>query len=108
MLKRKIDMGSKPTRDPQEIVTDIKRRAGMLNRLWTSIRNSLRRKGTCTNQPTTNIRCTIILYIMRELQPQFSAKEVYKVMYKDFPQDWTDAVHKLEAEVLELRNCSEG
>ena len=106
MLKRKIDMGSKPTRDPQEIVTDIKRRAGILKQVVDKYKKQSEKEGYMYEPANHEHKVyNNLVHNERVATAEFSAKEVYKVMYKDFPQDWTDAVHKLEAEVLELRTA---
>jgi hypothetical protein len=105
-LEDKIMLKRHPTRDHQTILNDLNKRRDMLDQVVKKFKNASE-EGGIAYEVSSREKAMIQNFEQnsREITAEFSAKEVYNVMYKDFPENWTDAVHKLEAEVLELRTA---
>lgn len=106
-LMQRLDTFKKPTRDPQTIVSDIKMREKLLSNVVSKFQHTGKVEDAMMYKPNKH---EIAVYNNlqdnhKTVTAEFTAKEIYKVLSKNFPQNWTDATLRLEQDVMDLRTA---
>lgn len=105
-LSDKIDTFSKPIRDEQKIITDINIRAKYMEDLMKKQKDFQNKEGFIYS-PERHEKDAYknIVQSEKNVRAEFSAKEIYNVLTKDFPKNYPDAVMRLESEVINLKTA---
>lgn len=105
-LSDKIDTFSKPIRDEQKIITDINIRAKYMEDLMKKQKDFQNKEGFLYS-PERHEKDAYknIVKSEKNVRAEFSAKEIYNVLTKDFPKNYPDAVMRLESEVINLKTA---
>ena len=105
-LSDKIDKFSKPIRDEQKIITDINIRAKYMEDLMKKQKDFQNKEGFLYS-PERHEKDAYknIVKSEKNVRAEFSAKEIYNVLTKDFPKNYPDAVMRLESEVINLKTA---
>lgn len=105
-LNEKIDTFSKPIRDEQKIITDINMRAKYMEDLMKKQKDFQNKEGFLyTPERHEKDAYKNIVQSEKNVRAEFTAKEMYNVLTKDFPKNYPDAVMRLESEVINLKTA---
>lgn len=105
-LNEKIDTFSHPIRDEQKIITDINIREKYMKDLMTKQQEFKNKEGFLyTPERHEKDAYTNLVQSEKNARAEFTAKEMYKVLTKDFPKNYPDAVMRLESEVINLKTA---
>jgi hypothetical protein len=105
-LNEKIDTFSHPIRDEQKIITDINIREKYMKDLMTKQQEFKNKEGFLyTPERHEKDAYTNLVQSEKNVRAEFTAKEIYKVLTKDFPKNYPDAVMRLESEVINLKTA---
>jgi len=105
-LNQKIDTLSHPIRDEQKIITDINMRAKYMEDLMKKQKDFQNKEGLIYSpERHEKDAYTNLIQSEKNVRAEFSAKEMYKVLTKDFPKNYPDAVMRLESEVINLKTA---
>lgn len=105
-LNKKIDTLSTPIRDEQKIITDINVRAKYMEDLMKRQKDFQNKEGFLyTPEAHEKNAYTNIVQSERNVRAEFTAKEMYNVLTKEFPANYPEAVMRLESEVINLKTA---
>ena len=105
-LDEKIDTFSHPIRDEQKIITDINIRGKYIEDLMKKQMEFKNKEGFLYSpEKHEKDAYTNIIQSEKNVKAEFTAKEMYKVLTKEFPRNYSEAAMKLEAEVINLKTA---